>query len=226
MKTKKPVVKKKTGVLIIEDNPLLRDGISAMVKEQADFKVKVAFSEKEKSLSKISKLKPDVILIDLGLRSHNSLKIVESLKKKSKIKTIVMDLMPEEGDILDYIKAGASGFIFKDTKVDDFLETIRSVAAGKEVLPPEITGSLFSEIIKRAMSKSKKADLRNSFKMTKREKEVIKLIADGLSNKEMGSKLRLSPFIIKSHVHNILEKMALHKRVQIAASAQSNELKK
>jgi len=215
---------KKTGILILEDNKLLREGISAMINEQNDLKIAGAFSEREKSLAKILELKPDIVLIDIGLRSHNSLKIVKYLKKNSDIKIIVMDLMPVEEDILDFIKEGASGFIFKDTLVKDFLKTITSVAAGKKVTPPQMNGSIFSEIIKRALNKSKTNELKKAFKMTTREKQIIKLLADGLSNKDMGHSLHLSPFAIKSHVHNILEKLALHKRVQIAAYAQTYKI--
>jgi DNA-binding NarL/FixJ family response regulator len=195
-----------------------------MINEQPDLKVIGAFSETEKSISKITELKPDVILIDLGLRSKNSLQIVKALKEKSpEIKVIVMDLMPVEDDILDFVKAGAEGFILKDAKVHEFLKTISSVAAGEKVLPSHMTGSLFSQIIERAMSGKKNPRLEEAVKMTKREREVVVLIADGLSNKEIGKLLHLSPFTVKSHVHNILEKMALHTRLQIANFAHTNK---
>ncbi len=207
----------KIGVLIIEDNRMLREGIAAMINERPDLKVVSALTKSEKSLAKVFELKPDVVLIDLGLRNQSSLHIVKSLKKKSPdIKIIVMDLMPVEDDILDFVKAGAAGFILKDAKVSEFLNTISSVAAGAKVLPSDMTDSLFSAIIKRAMLSSRNPDLSHSVWMTKREREVVAHIADGRSNKEIGKLLYLSPFTVKSHVHNILEKMALHTRLQIA----------
>ena len=212
--------KKKINILIIEDNRLLRDGISSIINDQPDLKVIAAFSESEKSLSNIFNHNPDIVLIDLGLRNQNSLQIVETIKKKSTdIKIIVMDLMPVESDILNFIKAGASGFILKDTGVPEFLETIRSVASGEKVLPHHMTGSLFSQIVEKAVSKKENGDLMRVTRMTKRERQVIGLIADGLTNKEIGQILHLSPYTVKSHVHNILEKMALHTRVQIAVFA-------
>ncbi len=220
--------KKKINVVIMEDNRLLRDGISVMINEQSDLKVIGTISDREKSLTKIFKLKPDIVLIDLGLRSQNSLEIVETIKDKaSDIKIIVMDLLPVQSDVLDFVKAGASGFILKDAMVQDFLKTIRAVAAGEKVLPPHMTGSLFTEIIERAVNGTKKpTDLLNAVVMTKRERQVIELIADGLTNKEIGHILHLSPYTVKSHVHNILEKMALHTRLQIAKYAYaSNEFK-
>lgn len=213
-------VKKKKSVFIIEDNRLLRDGISSMINEQPDLKVIASFGEREKSLTSILSIKPDVVLIDLGLKSQNSLQFVKSLREKSNdIKIIVMDLMPVQSDILDFVKAGASGFIVKDASVVEFLKTIRSVLSGEKVLPKNMTGSLFTQIIERAVKGVQDVDLMESVRMTNREKQIIELIADGLSNKEIAQNLHLSTYTVKSHVHNILEKMALHTRVQIAKYA-------
>lgn len=214
----------KISVVIIEDNRLLREGITSLINEQPDLKVIGAFSERENALAKIFELKPDIVLIDLGLRSQNSLRVVKSIKQRSdRIKIIVMDLMPIENDILDFVKAGASGFILKDAKVNELIKTITSVAAGEKVLPTHMTGSLFNQIIDRAVNGTTTSELEQAVKMTKRERQVIELIADGLANKEIGKLLHLSPFTVKSHVHNILEKMALHSRVQIATYAHTSK---
>jgi DNA-binding NarL/FixJ family response regulator len=214
---------KKISVLIIEDNRLLREGITSIVNEQYDLKVVGAFSERENALEKIFELKPDIVLIDLGLRSQNSLRIVKTINQKEEsIKIIVMDLMPLEEDILDFVKAGASGFILKEAKVGEFINTINSVAAGEKVLPSHMTGSLFNQIIDRVVNATPASELEKAVRMTKRERQVIELIADGHSNKEIGKLLHLSPFTVKSHVHNILEKMTLHSRVQIATYAHTS----
>ena len=216
--------KKKIGVFIIEDNRLLRDGIISMINEQPDLKVMGIFNEKEKTLSKLFNLKPDIVLLDLGLRSKNSLEVVKNIKDKSPdIKIIVMDLLPVQSDIIDFVKAGASGFILKDAMVHIFLKTIRSVAEGEKVLPQHMTGSLFSQIVERAINGKPKTEIMEAVRMTKRERQIIELIADGQSNKEIGQILHLSPYTVKSHVHNILEKMALHTRVQIAKYAYANK---
>ena len=134
-----------------------------------------------------------------------------------------MDLVPVQEEVFEFVQAGVSGFILKDASVDDFLRTIRSVAGGNKVLPPHLTGSLFSQIVEHAVSGPKKFSLIKSVRMTKREKQVIELIADGLTNKEIAQKLHLSTYTVKSHVHNILEKLALHTRVQIAKYAHTTE---
>jgi DNA-binding NarL/FixJ family response regulator len=216
--------KTKIRIAIIEDNRLLRDGISVMINEQPDLKVVAAFGEIENSMSKIFNQKPDIILIDLGLRSRNSLDVVKMIKKKSaEMKMIVMDLLPLQSDILDFVKAGVSGFILKEAAVQEFLKTIRQVAEGEKVLPPHLAGSLFTQIVERVANGTPNKSLMQAVRMTKRERQVVELIADGLSNKEIGTKLHLSQYTVKSHVHNILEKMALHTRVQLARYAHDRE---
>jgi len=206
----------KIRLLLIEDNRLLRDGIASMLKKQTDIKVVAASGNGENTILRIHELKPNVILLDLGLRSQNSLHIVEIVKKEfPQAKVIVMDLAPAQGDVLQFVKAGASGFVMKDATPDDFLATIRSVADGEKVLPPTLNGSLFSQIIEHAVDGGR-ANLNKAIRMTKREQEVIRLISDGLSNKEIAKDLHIATYTIKSHVHNIMEKLALHTRLEVA----------
>ncbi len=133
-----------------------------------------------------------------------------------------MDLAPVQGDIIQYVNAGASGFILKDVTPKDFLITIRSVTKGTKILPPHLTGTLFSQIIEHAI-KQGKTKLKEAVRMTKREREVITLISEGLSNKEICLRLHISNNTIKSHVHNIMEKLVLHTRLEVANYANTNE---
>ncbi len=133
-----------------------------------------------------------------------------------------MDLAPTETDILLFVRAGVSGFVLKGATTEDFLKTTRAVARGKKVLPPLMTDSLFSHIVEQAVKGTIRPRVTEAVRMTKRERRVIVLIADGLSNKEIADKLHLSTYTVKSHVHNILEKRLLRSRVQIAKYARAN----
>jgi DNA-binding NarL/FixJ family response regulator len=217
---------KKIKVLLIEDNRLLREGISALLKKQQDMSVVSTVGNGENILSLIEKLKPNIVLLDLGLRSQNSLHIVKLVKKDFKeTKIIVMDLIPLQADVFEFVQAGVSGFMLKDISVAEFLKTIRLVSDGVQVLPSHLTGSLFSQIVEHAINGSKGTTtaIEESVRMTKREKQVIELIADGFTNKEIANKLHLSTYTVKSHVHNILEKLSLNTRVQIAKHAHLSE---
>jgi DNA-binding NarL/FixJ family response regulator len=214
---------KKIRLLLIEDNRLLRDGIFSILKHQKDIIIIATSGDSKKTLEKIKQLKPNVVLLDLGLRSQNSLHVVEIVRKDfPEAKIIVMDLAPVQADILQYVKAGANGFILKDTSLRDFLITIRSVAEGSTVLPPLLVDSLFSQIIDYAV-KEGKSQLKESVKMTKREREVIVLLGEGQSNKEIAQKIHVSTYTVKSHIHNIMEKLALHTRLEIANYSYSGE---
>jgi len=207
----------KVRFLLIEDNRLLREGLAAMLKKQKDMNVVETVGNGENILAIMRKYKPEVLLLDLGLRNRNSLNLVKLVKKNFPAsKIIMMDLIPVQADVYEFVKAGVSGFILKDATVNDFLKTIRSVAKGLQVLPPNLTGSLFSQIVEHAISGSNPSALIDSVRMTKRERQVIELVSEGHTNKEIAQKLHLSTYTVKSHVHNILEKLALSTRVQIA----------
>lgn len=210
---------KKILVLVIEDNRLLRDGLVTMLDAQADLRVVAAADSAAAALQRMQDHKPHVVLVDAALGKHRSQRLVESLKEAAPhARLIMMDLLPEEEDVIDFIKRGANGFIAKDATVDDFVTTIRQVAQGGEVVPPSLTGTLLSHIAKQA-SVLRHMPMMASVRMTKREQQITDLIAEGMSNKEIAQRLNIATYTVKSHVHNILEKLALHSRLQIAAHA-------
>jgi len=207
---------KKIRILVIEDNRVLRDEITTMLNEQADMHVAGTIGSGNNVLMKAGQIKPHVILMDMGMKDFNESSVIESIRKNMpEAKVVGMGFVPSQSDIVEFVEAGASGFILKDATIKEFLGTIRSVAQGAKVLPPLLTGSLFSHVIELALKK-KKGKSTKAIRMTKREREIIVLIADGLSNKEIAQQLNIAIHTVKSHVHNIMEKLALHTRLQIA----------
>jgi len=118
-----------------------------------------------------------------------------------------------EKKINEYVEAGVKGFILKDCKIEDFINTIASVAAGKEVIPCRREEIPVIKIIKRGVSVPQESEEIKSVKMTKRERQVIGLIANGMANKDISKLLHLSAFKLKNHVHDIFEKVALHSQL-------------
>lgn len=208
---------KKIRLIIIEDNKLLREGIRIIVKEQKDIQVVDALGDRIKVQYKIRVLKPDVLLMDLGLAHQNTLELVKSLKKKFlRLKIIVMDLLPTQSDITQFIEEGVSGFIFKNTTAEDFINTIRAVAKGDKIFLPKSQDSLISEVVDKAVKELMDSNLMESIRMTEIEKEITNLIAEGLNDKEIAKKLNLSISKVKGHTFNIIEKLSLGEHVQIA----------
>lgn len=207
----------KISILVVEDNRLLREGIEIMLKKQSDMKVAATVGNGENILEMLDELNPHILLLDLGLRSQNSLAIVKLTKENfPEIKIIVMDLIPLQNDVMEFVQEGVSGFILKDANITDFYQTIRSVFKGNKVLPTNLVTSLFSQIVELAIKEAKPSVIIESIRMTKREHQVIELISQGFTNKEIAQKIHLSTHTVKSHVHNILEKLSLHSRIQVA----------
>lgn len=208
-------------VAIIEDNRLVREGMVAMLNDLADVKVVLAATSLETAMLKDAN--PRVVLLDVGLQDRSSLRLAETVQKEmADARVIVMDLLPAHEEIAQFVNAGVAGFILKDATFDDFVGTIRSVADGARVLPPRMTGTLFSQIAKAAVQRGGTAAL-EAVRMTQREREVIGLISSGMSNKEIAQRLNIATHTVKSHVRNIMDKLALHTRLQIAAYAHDQD---
>lgn len=205
----------RTRILLIEDNRILREGITAIINAEEDMRVVASTAGSSNALQMARQFTPDVLLIDLGLRNQSVASVVKSMTRElPKVKVMGMGLVPGQSDIVEFVEAGASGFVMKDAAKGDFLGTIRMVVKGGKVIPPSLAGSLFSLVVDHAYKSESRPT--SAVRLTKRERDVVTLIADGLSNKGIAHELKISVDTVKSHVHNILEKLALRSRLQIA----------
>jgi len=205
-------------VFLIEDNRLLRDGLSAMLSAQGLRVVATARSGQE-ALREVARVKPQLVLLDSALGDREGARFVQEVRQTfPDLKVIVMGLLPAHDDFVEFIKAGVSGFILKDATIEMFVDTIRAVADGVSVLPSLLTTTLFSHVAAQARAHGKRG-AKSAVRMTARERQVIEAIADGLGNKEIAERLHIATYTVKSHVHNILEKLALHTRLEVAAFA-------
>jgi DNA-binding NarL/FixJ family response regulator len=201
-------------VAIIDDNRLVRDALASMLDKLPDMR---AVASAAAGATFLAETKPQVVLLDVGLSDQDSLEVATALMEETPdAKIIVMDLLPAHEDIAEFVNAGVSGFVLKDATFDEFVETIRAVAGGQKVLPPRMTESLFSQIAKEIEGRGIKEPLEDA-RMTRREREVVGLIGEGMSNKEIAKRLNIATHTVKSHVRNVMEKLALHTRLQIAA---------
>jgi DNA-binding NarL/FixJ family response regulator len=207
----------KIRVLLIEDNRFLREGITDILRKQGKFAVD-ARDDGDDSVGQLAELSPpDVILLDLGLEHQHALKLMEALRERfPQARVIAMDILPDQTDIVEFVKAGGAGFILKNAPLEDYLSTIRAVAGGATILPAMLTKSLFTQIVESVL-KSGNTIPEHATRLTKREMEIVDLISEGMSNKEIAQQLHIATFTVKSHVHNVLEKLELNTRLQIAA---------
>ncbi len=211
------------ALVLIDDNRLLREGLAAMIHTQPGFKVLAASADVTEALEKVREAKPDVVLLDFGLADHDSLRLTTTVRAEvPDARVIVMGLLPAQEDVAAYVQAGASGFIMKDASFEAFFATIRAVAAGEEVLPQALTNTLFSQIARYAVQGGRSRVLRD-VRLTKRELQVMEHLAEGRSNKEIAAELHIAVHTVKSHVHNVLEKLALRSRLEVAAFAHQTD---
>ncbi len=204
----------KITLAIIDDNRLVREALTALLGQFADLTV---VSTAVADTAFLAQVHPQVLLLDVGLRDQDSLQLAALLKDAMpEAHIILMDLIPVNEEIVEYVSAGVSGFVLKDTTLEEFITTIRAVASGAKVLPPRMTETLFSQIAKETAVRGQALGM-DDVRMTRREREVIDLIGEGLSNKEIAHRLNIATHTVKSHVRNVMEKLALHTRLQIAA---------
>lgn len=217
MPTRPASPKSTISVVLIEDNRLVREGLASLINRTEDFEV-VAQLEAHDANS-LRHLQPQVVLLDIGLKVDDSVEVAASIRAEfPKAKVVVMDLVLVHEDLVDFINVGVAGFIMKDATLEDLVRTIRGVARGEKILPPQMMNTLFSQIAKEAVEREP-AQAFEAVRMTPRERQAIDLIAEGLSNKEIAARLGIATHTVKSHVRNVMEKLALNTRLQIAAYA-------
>jgi DNA-binding NarL/FixJ family response regulator len=204
------------SVVLIEDNRLLREGLETTIRAQQGFKILASSSDAETALRTVREARPDVVLVDFGLEDHDSLTLTATVRAEVPgARVIVMGILPLQEDVANFVQAGASGFIMKDASLEELFATIRAVADGAEVLPPALTNTLFSQIARGTVANS--ASILDAVRLTGRERQVVELLGEGLSNKEIAARLEIAVHTVKSHVHNVLEKLALRSRLEVAA---------
>lgn len=209
-------------IAIIEDNRLVRDGLALRLNEQSGFSV--CYSSAKGGTEELKEASPDILLLDVGLEGDDSLELAEKIRTGIPgLRVIVMDLLPVHEDLVEFVNAGVAGFVLKDATLEEMVETIRSVSDGKTILPPAMTATLFSQIVEDAVIRGLPG-VSEATDLTPREKKVVGLIGDGLSNKAIAKSLHISPHTVKSHVRNIMDKLALHSRLQISAYLHKTDL--
>ena len=200
-------------VALIEDSCLVREGLTALLGRFSDCEVVVADSNDCATV--LAESGPDVALLPIGLGNGGTLGIVRTLRSGYPgLRTVLRD-PPAGEDLTGFVRAGVSGFIMPDANLEVAMRTIRSVAAGLNVLPKELVCALFSEIARDAAPNGDWQDPAWD-RLTDREREVLDLIAQGSSNKAIASRLCISIHTVKSHLRNTMEKLGLHSRLELA----------
>ena len=217
-------MKEPIRIFIADDNRLLREGLVVMLGEQKDIVVIGMAPCGEEAIEQIKSLRPEIALIDIGMPDKDGIEVSQALRKNTpEVKVIILGMLDLTDEIMACIEAGAAGYVLKEASFDYLLDTIHSVHRGESFCPPQMTASLFTRIAELASEKEPRIP-QSPVKLTGRELEIITLIADGLSNKEIALRLFIETQTVKNHVHNILDKLQLHNRLEAVQYARKRNL--
>lgn len=210
-------------VFIVDDNRLLREGLVTMLTEQEGLVVVGAAANGHSALEQIKKLRPQVALIDIGMPDKDGIEVTQDLHQNlPDLKIIILGMPDLTDEILTCIEAGAAGYVLKEASFNYLVETIRSANRGESFCSPQMAASLFSRVAELAGERLP----RSAIKLTPREVEIINKVAEGLSNKEIAQQLSIELQTVKNHVHNILDKLQLHNRLEAVQYAREKNLLK
>jgi DNA-binding NarL/FixJ family response regulator len=202
--------------MVVDDHPMWREGVARDLAE-AGFDVVAAVGEGAQAVRVGASLRPDVVVLDLQLPDLSGVEVIARLVAAAPgVRVLVLSASGEQQDVLDAVKAGAAGYLVKSAKREEFVEAVRRTADGDAVFTPGLAGLVLGEY--RRLS-ANPADNPQAPALTERETEVLRLVAKGLSYKQIAERLVLSHRTVQNHVQNTLGKLQLHNRVELARYA-------
>jgi len=203
-------------ILLCDDQAVIRDGLEMLLNLEKDFQVIGAAQDGAEAVELAAQKQPDLILMDLKMPIMNGIEATREIHAKfPNIKILVLTTYDDDEWVFDAVRAGAAGYLLKDTPRQKIVEAIRGTVEGKSFLDPAIAGKLMNQV---ASKQTQPASILTG-KLTERELDVLRLIAKGINNSDIAVKLHLSEGTVRNHVSAILEKLGVSDRTQAAVIA-------
>jgi DNA-binding NarL/FixJ family response regulator len=209
-------------VVVVDDQELFRRGLTMLLGVEDDIEVVGEAGDGVAATELAISVAPDVILMDVRMPKRSGIEACLAIKETAPAARIIMlTVSDEEADLYDAVKNGASGYLLKDSSIDEVAQAVRVVADGQSLISPSMAIKLLDEF--KQMSRSDRQQVPTP-RLTERELEVLKLVAQGLNNREIAKRLFISENTVKNHVRNILEKLQLHSRMEAVMYAVREKL--
>ncbi|MEO7803947.1 MAG: response regulator transcription factor [Actinomycetota bacterium] len=205
--------------MIVDDHALFRRGLQMVLEAEDGIEVVGEAGDGAEALAKAEAAMPDVVLMDVRMPKRSGIEATVGMKEiLPNARILMLTISDEEADLYEAIKAGASGYLLKEISIEEVANAVRAVHAGQSLISPSMASKLLTEFA----SMVKTTDDRSSVpvpRLTSRELEVLKLVAKGSNNRDIGKELFISENTVKNHVRNILEKLHLHSRMEAVVYA-------
>lgn len=202
----------KTGIIIVDDHQLVRDGIKALLKDQEDIVITGESSSGKDLEDLINKNKPDLILMDISLPDISGIELTKRVREDHPdINVLILSMYVDEEIIIKAFKNGAMGYLPKNTTKRELISAIRTINKGEEYYSEEVKSILASRMLR----KTREEDSEGTKEISKRETEILELLARGLSNQQIGEKLFISTRTVESHKTHIMQKLGLKSNIEL-----------
>jgi len=195
-------------IILADDHAVMRRGLRLVLEQQKDFQVVGEASDGREAVNLVESLKPDVAVLDITMPNLNGIEAARQISAKQlRVAVVILSMHADEGYVLRALKAGARGYLLKESPEADFINAVRMVNEGKAFFSPAVSRLLVEDYVRQLQDK----DIEDSYELlTSREREILQLIAEGKSNKDIANMLNLSLYTVETHRSNILEKLSLH----------------
>jgi len=204
-------------LLLVDDQDIVRAGLRSLLEAHQDLEVVGEAGTGEEAVALGTQLRPDVVLMDLTLPDKSGVEATRQIKRTApEVSVLALTIHEDEAYFFEMLNAGASGYVPKRASPDDLLAAIRVAAAGDVYLHPIVAGALVQDYLRRVQSGMERQSYDG---LTPRQREVLTLIAEGLSNQDIGSRLRISVRTVERHRENIMDRLNLHNRTELVKYA-------
>lgn len=210
----------RTTVLLVDDHTLFRQGLAGLLSSQGDIEVVGEASSGQEAVEKARELVPDLILMDINMPGVNGLEATRLIKEElPHTRIVILTVSEDDRDLFEAVKNGAEGYLLKTLRAEQLFELLKGVFRGEAPISPSMARKLLAEFAQMARKDKEQPTSNDHQELTRREREVLQLLSDGSTDKEIAATLCISRRTVKNHVHNILEKLQLQNRVQATAYA-------
>lgn len=198
---------KKIRILLADDHKLIRGGLRLLIEQQADLTVVGEANDGREAVSLANSLKPDVAVLDIGMANLNGIEAaVQIAQAHPEVAVVMLSMHSDESYVLRALKAGAKGYLLKDSAESDLIRAVHAVAEGKSFFSPAVSKVLLDDYVR----KLKRSGAEDAYDLlTPREREILQLVAEGKSNKDVANLLNLSVYTVETHRSNIMQKLNL-----------------